>query len=332
MGRRPDLTPPKKTKIDVLRRVNQWSGRRIALELDLSHSAVNKYLAFPDKPMARKGKGRPKSITEVKQRRIIALARRRRMSAAKIRNRVRINSSVRTVQRVLAADPNLVWTKMTRKPPLTSGHKERRMNFASEHVTWTNEWRKVVFSDEKKFNLDGPDGLSYYWHDLRDEPRVISRRNFGGGSVMVWAAFGYHGKTAIIRLNGRQDSSAYQDTLANHLLPIGSTIAESPWIFQQDNAAIHTSRSTLRWFEANMVTLLEWPSRSPDLNPMENLWGWLARRVYQDGRQFRDAQELQSAIEESWSEVPQVLLESLVDSMVTRMKAVLVSHGGSTKY
>jgi len=43
----------------------------------------------------------------------------------------------------------------------------------------------VIFSDEKKFNLDGPDGCDSYWHDLRKEHLVKPRRNFGGGSVMV---------------------------------------------------------------------------------------------------------------------------------------------------
>ncbi|ETN79592.1 hypothetical protein NECAME_09732 [Necator americanus] len=44
---------------------------------------------------------------------------------------------------------------------------------------------KVVFSDEKKFNLDGSDGSRHYWHDLRRNPICCSRRNFGGRSVMV---------------------------------------------------------------------------------------------------------------------------------------------------
>ena len=48
----------------------------------------------------------------------------------------------------------------------------------------------VIFTDEKKFNLDGPDGFKYYWHDLRPEPEWFSKRAFGGGSLMVWAGIG----------------------------------------------------------------------------------------------------------------------------------------------
>ena len=49
----------------------------------------------------------------------------------------------------------------------------------------------MVFSDEKRFNLDGPDGFSTYWHDLRKEEVVLSRRQNGGGGIMVWGAFSF---------------------------------------------------------------------------------------------------------------------------------------------
>jgi hypothetical protein len=53
------------------------------------------------------------------------------------------------------------------------------------HVDLGLGWNHIVFSDEKKFNLDGPDGLQYYWHDLRKEEQTFLSRQNGGGGVMI---------------------------------------------------------------------------------------------------------------------------------------------------
>ena len=78
--------------------------------------------------------------------------------------------------------------KLRKKPLLLQHHKDARLEFARNHHDWVEEWKTVVFSDEKKFNLDGPDGFQYYFHDLRMEERVLGRRHSRAGSVMVWAA------------------------------------------------------------------------------------------------------------------------------------------------
>ncbi|GJQ75359.1 hypothetical protein Trydic_g23537 [Trypoxylus dichotomus] len=64
-------------------------------------------------------------------------------------------------------------------------HPEGRLNFARQHIQWSEDWKKVVLTDETRFSLDGPDGFQHYWHDLRKEPMVISRRPQGGGGAMV---------------------------------------------------------------------------------------------------------------------------------------------------
>ncbi|KAG6941567.1 hypothetical protein JG687_00019574 [Phytophthora cactorum] len=77
---------------------------------------------------------------------------------------------------------------------LTAAHKAHRLALAKRMVvTSQTGWERIIFSDEKKFNLDGPDGLQSYWHNVRRPQRTTVRRQNGGGSVIVWSAFSAKG-------------------------------------------------------------------------------------------------------------------------------------------
>jgi len=194
------------------------------------------------------------------------------MSAGQIKAKISSSASRRTISRRISESPYFEYSKMKKKPPLKKEHKDARLRFAREPMTWDEEWDQVLFSDEKKFNFDGPDGWRYYWHDLRKEPRTFFSRAQGGGSVMIWAAaFGSRGKTEIVFCIGTQNSSKYQEMLSVSLVPFGPVIGGRNWLFQQDNASIHSSKPTKEWLQVNGINVMEWPSRSPCLNPIENL-------------------------------------------------------------
>ena len=71
--------------------------------------------------------------------------------------------------------------KRKQKPRLLNRHKETRLTFAMRYQTCDEKWDKDLFSDENKFNHDGPDGLQYYWHDPKIESDSFSARVSGGG-------------------------------------------------------------------------------------------------------------------------------------------------------
>lgn len=249
------------------------------------------------------------------------------------RHALNLEASKQTIWRVVNSSVALRYVKAKRKPKLLDHHKTARLEFARIHMTWNLEWRSIVFSDEKKFNLDGPDGFQYYWHDLRKEEKVMSKRVHGGASVMVWAAFGFYGKTEIVFRECKGDSSVYTTLLGNHLLPFLQSLGGGNWIFQQDGASIHRSEETLNWLRDHNVEVLQWPALSPDLNPIENLWGILARDVYLNGkRQFNTAADLRKAILQNWSKIPVGSLEDLVLSMPKRLFEVIRGAGASIKY
>src|SRR5438270_911855 len=140
---------------------------------------------------------------------------------------------------------------------------------------------------------------------------------------MTWGGFGINGTTPLAMTSTRMDSEQYQDILKNNLLPNGTKLGGRGWVFQQDNAPIHTSKSTTSWFQQKNVRLMGWPARSPDLNPMENLWGDMARRVYQHGKQYDNLGELKSAINKEWNGTLKEMLTSLNQSMPRRIFDVI---------
>jgi transposase len=154
----------------------------------------------------------------------------------------------------------------------------------------------------------------------------------GGGSVMVWAAFSWHGKSRIAFINGRMNSIGYQEMLETFLIPYLERRDAIDFIFQQDNAPIHASNSTRQWFTDNNIPVLDWPARSPDMNPIENVWGMMVRAVYADCKQYETTAELKQAIKWAWINVQRAHLENLINGMPKRLMALLKAHGGVTKY
>lgn len=190
----------------------------------------------------------------------------------------------------------------------------------------------MIFSDENKFNFDGPDDFSGYWRDLRKEPRYFSMTNFGGGSLMVWDAFSSLGNVNLAFPSCRMNSDEYQEVLDPKLLPYFKLYPEENLIFQQDNASIHVSASTMAWFSKHNVKLLDWLARSPDVNPIENIWGWVVRKFYAGNCQFSAIQELKAAVETAWSLLTPEVLKPHIESMPNRIFDIISNKDAVINY
>lgn len=266
---------------------------------------------------------------------IVQEARANRLNATEIREKLSLPVTSQHVARILRTSGQVKWQKSKKKPLLKATHKLARLAFAREHMSWDNEWLRVIFSDEKKFNLDGPDCCAYYWHGLQDEEDPKPSRNFGGGSVMIWGAFSSRGTAQVCFLPPKTNSEIYTEMLEIALLPFVELLMDEEVVFQQDNATIHTARHTREWLADRYIPVLTWPACSPDLNPIENLWAILARRVYgkpSEKRTFTTTQELKQKIVEEWAKLDLSLLNSLSSSMPNRIFEVIAKNGGPTKY
>uniref|UniRef100_A0A7I4YN82 HTH_Tnp_Tc3_2 domain-containing protein n=1 Tax=Haemonchus contortus TaxID=6289 RepID=A0A7I4YN82_HAECO len=131
--------------------------------------------------------GRSRKVTARDEWKILRAAPNSTFSLNQIRSESNLSVSKTTVWRAVRRCENITKQAMNKALRIADRHREVRLEFANMNLG--RDWAKVVFSDEKKFNLDGPDGNKYYWRDLRREPVYFSRRTFGGGSLMVWDAF-----------------------------------------------------------------------------------------------------------------------------------------------
>lgn len=149
---------------------------------------------------------------------------------------------------------------------------------------------------------------------------------------MTWAAFGWDGTLELQFTSKRMNSAEYIQVLNMSLVPFLRRHRRKKLSFQQDNAKIHVSRETMAWFDSKNIDVLPWPSCSPDLNPMENIWGILARRVYANKRQFQSVEALKVAIVEAYESIEKSTLENLINSMPNRIFQVINRNGGMTDY
>ncbi|KAK3531532.1 hypothetical protein QTP70_024909 [Hemibagrus guttatus] len=152
-----------------------------------------------------------------------------------------------------------------------------------------------------------------------------------GGSVMVWGCFAASGPGRLAVINGTMNSAVYQKILKENVRPsVCDLKLKGTWVLQQDNDPKHTSKSTSEWLKKNKMKTLEWPSQSPDLNPIEMLWHDLKKVVH--ARKPSNVAELQQFCKDEWAKIPPQRCNRLIASYGKRLSAVVAAKGGPTSY
>ncbi len=223
-------------------------------------------------------------------------------------------------------------------PLLSAKNSTRRIQFTQAHQNWTIEdWKNVAWSDESRFLLQHSDGRVRIWrkeHESMDPSCLVSTVQAGAGGVMVWGIFSWQTLGPLVLMEHRLNTTDYL-SIVDHVHPFMTTVYQSSDdYFQQDNAPCYQAQIISDWFleHVNEFTLLKWPPQSPDLNPIEHLWDVVEREIHIMDVQPTNLQQLRDGIMSIWTKISEECFQHLVESMPRRIKAVLKTKGGPTRY
>ena len=124
---------------------------------------------------------------------------------------------------------------------------------------------------------------------------------------------------------------SYREILENSLLKSVEKLGMSDdWIFQHDNDPKHRAAIIANWLNRNEVERLDWPSFSPDLNPIEHLWDEVECQLKK--KQAKSQNELKESLIEVWYGIELPTLKKLVDSVGNRLNEVIRTKEYPTRY
>lgn len=339
MGKKADISTVKVGQMIVLRDQG-LTERAIAAKLSVSQASVHKCIArhaATGQYSAKKRSKRPRVTTKQTDSMIHRLAKSTpTITAAAIASQLPPDNppSIRTIQRRLSKDFKLKSYRPACKPLLSAKNKTDRLTFCRQYQHWTKtDWHKVMFSDESTV-------CQFYNYNTRVRRPVGQRYNIKyttasvkhPKTVMFWGSMSAKGRGALwLMPAGTTINSKVYLTILQDKLPVWMRLHDCT-VFQQDGAPCHTARIVKQWLTSeNIILLNPWPGSSPDLNPIEHLWSIVKKKV--NALNPTSQEDLIDKLMLVWvqSVTPEYCL-SLVESMPSRIRAVLEAKGNVTKY
>jgi hypothetical protein len=238
---------------------------------------------------------------------------------------------------------------------LSPNTKEKRLAFAMKSAK-TN-WKLVLFSDRKRFQFNYPGVKVGQGKWLKGSEKHEVQKVNHAYTVNIYCGLSPYGMTVAHEVAGTSSlkspfvnkkgqpsknitAEEYKNVMESTLLPGGQKLFRrgkgiSSWVFQQDNDPSHKAAAAhlKAWNtkQLSSISLLgNWPPNSPDLNPIENVWAWMDKKLNALG--CSTFNEYRAAVSEIAKKVPQSMIDNLYKSMPRRLELVFANEGGKTGY
>ncbi|GFU58676.1 transposable element Tcb2 transposase [Trichonephila clavipes] len=219
-----------------------------------------------------------------------------------------------------AEDRYVVLSAKRNRRTTAQQHRNARLHWCREPHNWTKQdWACVLFSDESRFSLSSDCRRQLIWRESGTAYRpenIQEKDRYPTCSIMVWAGIMINGRTRLhVVANGTMTGQRYIDeVLLPHVRLFRGAVGDK-FVFMDDNATCHRTLAVQDCLDSEGIQRLVWPARSPDLNPIENVWDALGRQVSGRNYPLTNKNTLIRALTKEWDKLPQQLLDNVVQSM-----------------
>lgn len=214
-----------------------------------------------------------------------------------------------------------------RKARLVKDDKPRRLRFCRRRRP-SGFWNKVIWTDEKAYELHvEPNRI---WAERRDDVSPIEK-DLVEPTVRVWGGISASGKTKLFKIPSYWTAPEYVTHLKSKAFPSIRSMMGDDFVFMHDGDGAHRGRVVENFLAEEGVEVLDdFPARSGDLQPQENMW-----KIVDDGvknRNFRSLDGLWKVLKEEWEKVPQETVANLAHSVPGRLRECIALGGGVTRH
>lgn len=214
--------------------------------------------------------------------------------------------------------------------------KRYRRSWSLYNLLKKNNWKKYITSDEALFYLSNRNGQTRCQYISRGENRskceLFSCENKKQG-VMVWMGISASGVTRpkFVKSGAKINSIYYQNKILKPFLrnDIPRLYPDSCFVFHQDSAPSHTSKSTIKFLTDHKVNFIrpeQWMPNSPDVAPCDYfLWGYLKHKVNQ--HKLKSLASLKKFITIEAKKIPQEIINKALKSWPKRCRQIYYNKG-----
>jgi hypothetical protein len=236
-----------------------------------------------------------------------------------------------TISRIIAL-LKLDYCDTIKRPLMTERHIHNRQFFATGLESDLRYMLPWFFTDECSIDLNPFRDGAYRIPGMQTQ-QIFQEYGKHPTRIMVWGGIAHGYKSPLIRIEGTLNAEGYRALLEQHgvIEDLDRMYGRGGWVFQDDGAPPHRAKATKEYLDQRCRNVakgeLAWPAQSPDLNPDENMWSLVKYGI--DRENCPSPEELFARAQAVWNNIPQDVVDRIVDSFQDRLRAVQALHGES---